>query len=82
MGGGYGKVPPNVTRWREGLANMPHDIFSKISNYIFVFWLVFSKEKGYSLKIKMSRHTMGAAPVSPNDTWGRGSKIGQKSVAY
>jgi len=34
------------------------------------------------VKLKLSRHTKGQEPVSPNDTWGRGPKIGQKSVTY
>jgi len=39
-------------------------------------------------KWKLSRHTEGGGgaggsePMSPNDTWGGGSNIGQKSVTY
>jgi len=29
-----------------GIAKMSRDIFSKVFDHIFVFWLAFSKEKG------------------------------------
>jgi hypothetical protein len=37
----------------------------------------------FSVKWKLSHHIRGGGGVrAPNDTWGRGPKIGQKSVTY
>ncbi len=83
-GGGYKKVPPNDTRGGRGLGNVSCDIFSKILNFINVFWPAFLKEKSYFFW-KTNCHTRGgggSCQCHQMAHGGGGSKIRQKSVTY
>ncbi len=89
-GVGVGTVSPNHTRGREGVIQVSRDIFSKILSHFLYFRLLFWRKKGsFSENQNVTSQRGrgpgggGVAPVSPNDTWGRGGgKRGKKKCTY
>jgi len=84
-GSGGSRHCHQMTRGVEGSTKMSHVIFSSIFFKLNFTTTVFRSNVFCKMKIVTSHGGgvgWGSEPVSPNDTGGGGSKIGQKSVTY